>query len=182
MAHTLTVLALLLQSEVEHGGLMRNQDLWRVINIVVFALLLVYILRKKIGIGKVFDNRAASIVKELQQAKHDKEEALKQLAEVEARLSRLDQEVADIRLEAEREASREAERIREAAEADAQKIRLAASREIEGAMKAARSELRSFVAEQAVQMAEATIRQEIRPADASGMLTRYAEELGEVKR
>ena len=53
---------------------------------LVFALILVYILRKKIGIGKVFDNRAASIVKELEQAKHDKEEALKQLAEVEARL------------------------------------------------------------------------------------------------
>jgi F-type H+-transporting ATPase subunit b len=181
MIQMLTVPALALLSEAG-TGLMRNQDLWRVINIVVFAIILVYILRKKIGIGKVFDNRAASIVKELQQAKHDKEEALKQLAEVEARLSRLDQEIADIRLEAEREAAREAERIREAAEADAKKIAQAASREIEGAMKAARSELRAFVAEQAVQMAEATIRKEIRPADASSMLTRYAEELGEVKR
>ena len=181
MIQTLNVLALTLLSEAG-TGLMRNQDLWRVINIVVFAIILVYILRNKIGIGKVFDSRAASIVKELQQAKQDKEEALKQLAEVEARLSRLDQEVADIRLEAEREASREAERIREAAEADAKKIAQTATREIEGAMKAARSELRAFVAEQAVQIAEATIRKEIRPADASSMLTRYAEELGEVKR
>ena len=182
MIHSFTGMILLLQGEPEHVNLISNPDLWRVINIVVFALILVYLLRNKIGIGKVFDNRGAGIVKELQQAKRDKEEALKQLAEVEARLSRLDQEIADIRLEAEREATREAERIRETAEADAQKIRQVASREIEGAMKAARSELRAFVAEQAVQMAEATIRKEIRPEDASRMLTRYAEELGEVRR
>ncbi|HEV8484543.1 MAG TPA: ATP synthase F0 subunit B [Blastocatellia bacterium] len=179
---TFTFLALLLQSHAEPVSLLSNPDLWRVINIVVFALILVYILRNKIGIGKVFDNRAASIVKELEQAKRDKEDALKQLAGVEARLGRLDQELAEIRLEAEREAAREAERIHHAAAADAEKIRQSAHREIEGAMKSARSELRAFVADQAVQMAEAIIRKEIRPEDASRMLTRYTEELGEVKR
>ena len=141
-----------------------------------------YILRNKIGIGKVFDNRAASIVKELEQAKRDKEGALKQLAEVEARLGRLDQEIAEIRLEAEREAALEAERIHKAAADDAEKIRQSAHREIEGAMRSARSELRAFVADQAVQMAEAIIRKDIRPDDTSRMLTRYTEELGEVKR
>ena len=179
---TFTNLALLLQSQPESVGPLSNPDLWKVINFVVFALIFVYLLRNKIGIGKVFDNRAASIVKELEQAKRDKEDALKQLAEVEARLGRLDQELAEIRLEAEREAAREAERIHEAAAADAEKIRQSAHREIEGAMKSARSELRAFVADQAVQMAEAMIRKEIRPEDASRMLTRYTEELGEVKR
>jgi len=179
---TLTFFGLLLQSHPEPVNPMSNPDLWRVINIVVFALILVYILRNKIGIGKVFDGRAASIVKELDQAKRDKEAALKQLAEVEARLGRLDLELAEIRLEAEQEAAREAERIHLAAAADAEKIRQSAHREIEGAMKSARSELRAFVADQAVQMAEAIIRKEIRPEDASRMLTRYTEELGEVKR
>jgi len=75
-----------------------------------------------------------------------------------------------------------AERIHQAAAADAEKIRQSAQREIEGAMKSARSELRAFVADHAVQMAEAIIRKEIRPEDASRMLTRYTEELGEVKR
>ena len=179
---TFTTLALLLQGHEEPVGLLSNRDLWKVINIVVFALILVYILRKKIGIGKVFDNRAASIVEELEQAKRDKDAALRQLAEVEARLGRLDLDLAQIRLEAEEEAAREAERIHQAAAADAEKIRQSAHREIEGAMKSARSELRAFVADQAVQMAEAIIRKEIRPEDASRMLTRYTEELGEVKR
>ena len=179
---TFTILALLFQHQAEPVGLLSNPDLWRVINIVVFALILVYILRNKIGIGKVFDDRAASIVKELEQAKRDKEEALRQLAELEARLGRLDLELAEIRMEAEQEAAREAERIHQAAAADAEKIRQSAQREIEGAMKSARSELRAFVADQAVQMAEAIIRKEIRPDDASRMLTRYTEELGEVNR
>jgi len=174
-----TFLALLFQNQPEPAA---NHDLWRVINIVVFALILVYILRNKIRIGKVFDDRAASIVKELEQAKRDKDDALKQLAEVEARLGRLDLELAEIRLEAEQEAAREAERIHQAAAADAEKIRQSAQRVIEGAMKSARSELRAFVADHAVQMAEAIIRKEIRPEDASRMLTRYTEELGEVKR
>ena len=182
MIQAFPILALLLQDHAEPVGVFSNPDLWRVINIVVFALILVYILRNKIGIGKVFDNRAASIVKELEHAKRDKEAALKQLSELEARLGRLDLELAEIRLEAEQEAERESERIHQAAAADAEKIRQSAQREIEGAMKSARSELRAFVADQAVQIAEAIIRKEIRPDDSSRMLTRYTEELGEVKR
>ena len=174
----LIVPVLLLQHEAEPVGLLSNPDLWRVINIIVFALILVYILRNKIGIGKVFDRRAASIVQELEKAKRDKDEALSQLAEVEARLARLDQEVADIRLEAEREAVRESERIRMDAEADANKVRQAAHREIEGAMKAARTELRAFVAEQSVGMAQAIIQREIRPEDSSRMISKYTEDLG----
>ncbi len=153
---------------------------WRIFNVIVFALILVYILLKKVRIGQVFDNRAASIVKELEQAKRDKQEAQAKLAEVEARLGRLDQEVAQIKREAESEAQREAQRISESAAADAEKIRQTAQREIDGAMKAARTELRAFVAEQSVHLAENIIRRDIRPEDNTRMLNKYIDELGEV--
>ncbi len=159
-----------------------NPDLWRVINLLVFLVILIYIFRNKLRIGQVFDNRASSIVKELEQARHEKEQAQRQLAEVEARLNRLDQEVEEIRREALNEASREQERIRQAAAADAEKIRQTAAREIEGAMKTARTELRAFVAEQSIEMAEAMIKRELRPEDNSRMLTKYVDELGEVSR
>ncbi|HWP43236.1 MAG TPA: hypothetical protein VNO14_08390, partial [Blastocatellia bacterium] len=97
-------------------------------------------------------------------------------------LARLDQEVAEIRAEAEREAQREAERIRQAAAADAEKIRQMAQREIEGALKAARSELHAFVAEHSVEMAETIIWREIRPEDDKRMLTEYLDNLREVNR
>ena len=173
-------LSYLLLFFAEDGGLLKNKPLWQVVNFVVFVALMVYLLRNKIGIGKVFDDRAVTIRRELDKARVEKEEAERKLAEVEARLGRLDDEVAQMRAEAEREAEREGARIREAAAADADKIRQMTAREIAGAMKEARTELRAFVADHAVGMAESIIRREIRPEDSSRMLNHYVEELGEV--
>ena len=164
----------------EGESFLKNQDLWRIINFVLFAVFLIYIFRNKIGIGKVLDNRGVSIRKELDKAREEKAEAERKLAEVEARLQRLDAEVAQIRAEAESEAEREAERIRKAAAADAEKLKQMTAREIEGAMKAARAELRAFVAEQSVAMAEAMIKRDIKPEDNSRMLNKYVDELREV--
>jgi F-type H+-transporting ATPase subunit b len=164
------------------GGLLSSPDLWRVINLLVFLAVFLYILRNKIRIGQVFDNRGAAIARELETARRDKQEAERKLAEVEARLGQLDQEVAEIRAEAERESARELERIRQAADADAEKIKQLARREIEGAVRASRTELRAFVAEHAVERAEALIRSEIRPEDNSRMLDRYLDGLSEVGR
>jgi F-type H+-transporting ATPase subunit b len=175
--------ALLLAGAAEgSGGFLSNPGLWRVINLLVFVLILIYILRNKIGIGRIFDNRAASIVKELEQARREKQEAEARLAELESRLGRLDDEIAGIRAESERESAREAERISQAAAADAEKIRQTAHREIEGAVKAARTELRAFVAETSVEMAGQMIAREIGPEDNARMVNKYMDELGEVSR
>jgi F-type H+-transporting ATPase subunit b len=183
LINSVIVPALLFLAESEgQAGFLKNKPLWRVLNLVIFILILAYILRSKVRIGQVFENRAATIVKELEQAKRDKQEAEARLAELETRLRSLDQEVAGIRAEAERESAREAGRVREAAAADAEKIRLAAQREIAGAMKAARTELRAFVAEQSVAMAEGIIRREIRPEDNARMLNKYVDDLREVNK
>ncbi len=175
--------ALLLAGQTaEGGGLLQNTTLWRVVNLLIFAAVLVYLLRNKIRIGKVFDDRAASIVKELEQAKREKQEAEQKLAELEVRLGRLDHEVAEIRSQSERDSKAEAERIARSAEADAEKLGLTAQREIDGAMRAARSELREFVAQHSVRLAEEIIRREIRPEDNSRMFTRFVDDLREVNR
>jgi len=173
--------ALLFAAEAaEQNDIWHNFTLWRVINLLVFVIILVYVLRSKVRIGQVFDTRAASIVKELEQAKRDKQESQERLKELEARLNKLDQEIADIRAEAERESAREAERIRQTASADAEKIRQTAQREIEGAMKAARGELRAFVADQSVALAEGMIRREIRSDDNTRMVNKFIDDLSEV--
>ena len=168
--------------QAEATGFFNNPTLWRVINLLIFVIVLLYILRSKVRIGQVFDNRAASIIKELEQAKRDKQEAEDRLKELEARLSKLDTEVEQIRAEAERESARESERIRQAAAADAEKIRQTAGREIEGALKAARNELRAFVADQSVALAEGMIRREIRPEDDSRMVNKFIDDLSEVSK
>ncbi len=166
----------------EQGGIWHNTTLWRVINLLIFVIILVYILRNKIRIGQVFDDRAARIAKELEQAKRDKQEAQERLAELEARLGRLDQEIAEIRAQAERDSAREAQRIRQQAAGDVEKIAQTAQREIEGAMKAAKSELRAFVADQSVALAEGIIRREIRPEDNAKMVNKFIDSLGEASK
>jgi F-type H+-transporting ATPase subunit b len=159
---------------------LKNQGLWQVINFIVFVAIMIYLLRNKIGIGKIFDERAAAIRKELDKAKIAKEEAEHKLAEVEARLSKLDEEVAQMRVEADREAEREATRISEAAALEAEKIKQMTAREIAGALKEARAELRAFVAENSVALAEAIIKRELKPEDNSKILNKYVDELREV--
>ena len=172
----------LVAEQAEAKGFWENSNIWRVLNLLVFVIFLIYILRSKVRIGQVFNNRAASIVKELEQAKRDKQESQQRLAELEARLGRLDQEVADIRAEGERESAREAERIRQTAAADAEKIKQTAQREIEGATKAAKGELRAFVADQAVALAEGMIRREIRTEDNTRMVNKFIDDLTEVSK
>jgi F-type H+-transporting ATPase subunit b len=158
----------------------KYRPLWKVLNFAIFAIIMIYLLRNKIGIGKIFDDRAASIRKELDKARQEKAEAERKLGEVEARLSRLDEEVAQMREEAAREAEREATRIREAAALDAEKVKQTAAREIEGAMNDARAELKAFVAENSVALAEAIIKKEFNATDNTRMLNQYVAKLGEV--
>jgi len=158
-----------------------NQPLWRVLNLVIFVLVLVYLFRNKIKIGDVFNKRADTIARDLERARREKREAEERLATLEARLSNLDREIEQIRDDATQESIRESERIQSSADADAEKIRQAAQQEIAGAMKAARNELRAFVAEQSVALAEGIIRREIRPEDNNRMLNKYIDDLGEVK-
>ena len=175
--------ALVLAAEqAEAIGFWKNPNIWRVLNLLVFVIFLIYILRNKVRIGQVFNDRAAAIVKELEQAKQDKQESQQRLAELEARLARLDQEIADIREEAERESAREAERIRQTAADDAEKIRHTTQREIEGAMKAAKGELRAFVADQSVALAEGMIRHDIRTDDDTRMVNKFIDDLSGVNK
>lgn len=164
------------------AGLLGNEDFWRVVNLLVFLAILFYLLVYKVKIGNMLDQRGANVAKELEEARQEKLEAEHRLLEVEQRLRKLDSEVVELRVQSEAEAKREVERIREAAKADAEKIRQMARREIEGAMLAARAELRAFVADHSVSMAEGIIRKEIRPEDETRIIGEYVGELGEARR
>jgi ATP synthase F0 subunit b len=173
---------LLLAEAAEHQAesFWSNPAYWRPLNLLIFLAFLIYLLRNKIRIGEVFDKRAAGIRKELEEAHTARAEAEQKLAEVEARLNKLDEEVAEIKAEAERDSAREMDRIMKAAAADAEKIGQTAQREIEGSVKAAKSDLRAFVAEQSANLAQSMIQREMKPDDNSRLIGKYIDELGEV--
>ncbi len=154
-------------------------ELWKFFNLALFiaaALILHRVFGRKISEG--LRTRRESIKAELIRAREERDDALKQLAEVEARLSGLDAEVEAIRQRSKSEAEAERERINQATESELAKLRESARREIEGAGKAAVTELRQFASKQSIQLAEELIRREIKPDDEERLIRLRVEGLG----
>ena len=147
----------------------------KTVNLAIFLGFLYFILRKPMA--SFFEARRNAIIADLEKAKREKTEAESKLAEVEARLSRLATEQDAIRAEAQTEAEAEHARIVARAEDEAQKIAETAEREVGGALKTARADLQKFVAEKAVELAEATIRSEMTDADRRRIVDKYADQL-----
>lgn len=159
---------------------MPGLEVWKFFNLFLFIAALVYILRRPLG--ESLRARREGIRRDLMRAQEERNAALAKLEEVEARLAKLDAEVANVREQARREADEERERIKQSAEEDARKLREQAQREIESAGKAARQELRRYAAEQSVRLAEEMIRGEMRPEDDARLVNLEIEELGGFRR
>jgi F-type H+-transporting ATPase subunit b len=155
-------------------------EVWRWVNLIIFVGLFIYILRRPVS--EAMRARREGIRRELMRAQEERNAALAKLEEVEARLARLDAEVANIHEQSQKEAAEERERIRLSTEEETRKLREQAQREIESAGKAARQELREFAAGQSVRLAEEMIRNDIKPEDDARLVSLRVEELGGVKR
>ncbi|MBI1761096.1 MAG: ATP synthase F0 subunit B [Acidobacteria bacterium] len=150
----------------------------KAVNLAVFLTVLYLLVRKPAR--EFFAERLATVRATLDRAANEKAEATAKLNELNARLSKLDAEVTEIRAQAEREALAERERLQAEARADAEKLRTTANREIEGAKQAALVQLREFTADKAVELAEQMIRRELTPQDDARLLQRVSEELSKV--
>ena len=153
-------------------------ELWKFINLAVFAGALVYILTRKVKLGEAFKTRRETIKQELARAQQERDAALAKLKEVEERLARLDSEVVAIQEQSKREAAEERERIAKSTEVEIVKLTEQAEREIESAGKAAKHELRVYAAETSVRLAEEIIRREMKPEDDARLVQRNVQELG----
>ena len=125
-------------------------------NFVFLALFFWMLLRSKLP--QMFRDRTTSIQKALKEAQAASAEASRRLGDIEARLSKLDVEVNEIRAGAERDAAVEEERIRAAAEEDKRKVVDSAEAEIAAIARSARHDLKSFAASLAVDIASHKIK------------------------
>lgn len=147
----------------------------KAVNLIIFLGLLYFLLRKPAR--EFFTTRLAEVRATLQQAAKEKEGATAKMAELDARLSRLDTELGDIKSQAHGEAAAERERLQAEAQRDAEKIRVTSKREIESAKQIAMSELREFAATKAVDLAEQMIRRELKPEDDARLVQRMGQEM-----
>ncbi|MDT7540743.1 MAG: F-type H+-transporting ATPase subunit b [Acidobacteriota bacterium] len=151
-------------------------EAWKFFNLFIFVGLLIYILRRPLS--ESLATRREAVRRELIRAREERVAAETKLKEVEATLAHLNIEVETIRAQAQKEAAEEGERIVRATEEEMRKLREQAQREIESAGKAARQELRRYVAEQSTRLAEELIRRDIRAEDDARLMSEYVESLG----
>ena len=171
------LLASCVASAAEEGGSAagRATELFKWINFAIVLGVVLWAFRKKLP--PVFRANAETIGSAITKAKAVKAEADKQLADAEAHLTRLDQEVSALRAAAEREAAADAERIREMAKADGEKISLAAKAEIEAAENAARMELKALAAKLAVDGAESLLAKQLTPETQESLIKGFVASL-----
>lgn len=173
-------LSWLILAEGGGGGLISLETIARLINLLLFVGIMVFLLRRPLG--ESLRARREGIRRELMRAQEERNAAVAKLQEVEARLSTLDAEVERIQAQARREAEEERARIERSTEEEALKLREQARREIESAAKAARMELREYAAEQSVRLAEEMVRRDLRPEDDERLMRDYVEDLGGLRR
>jgi F-type H+-transporting ATPase subunit b len=124
---------------------------FQVANFSVLAVLVLWFLIKTLP--GVFRSRNASIQKHLVDARTATEEASARLNSVEARLSKLDDQIAGMRAQAEKDSALDEQRIKSSVEDEKQKILTAAEQEIAAATTQAQRQLQQYAAELAIEQA-----------------------------
>jgi F-type H+-transporting ATPase subunit b len=152
-------------------------DIGRFFNVALVIGVLIWVTRKPLA--NFFSGRSQTIREQLAEAQKARQDAEAKLAEIESRMSRLDDELRGIGNSAEKEAQEEYQRLVAAAEQDAEKTIERARQEIEGITRAAQQELKLHVAELSVKLAEENIRSGITDADHERLLARFVTKLGE---
>jgi len=145
-----------------------------VLNFAIIAVLLALIMKSKLP--GAFRARTDGIQKAIAEARKASAEAQRRLGEIEGRLARLDAEIAGMAAAAESEAQKEEARILAAAEDDKRKIVEDAQQEIDAAARLARAELRAYVGELAVGLAEKRI--QVSAATDQQLVRSFVDELG----
>jgi F-type H+-transporting ATPase subunit b len=135
-------------------GLETKQAYWA--SVIFNFLVLVFLgwLFSKSKVPQMFRDRSAAIQRGVEEAKKASAESAARLTEIESRLSKLDDEIASMRAQAEEDAHAEEERLRASTEEEKRKIVQSAEQEIAAASTNARRELKNLAAELAVSLAE----------------------------
>jgi F-type H+-transporting ATPase subunit b len=163
--------------EAEAEGKREGRELlYKFINLALLVGALAYLLRKPLA--DFFAQRSASIRKGLEEGRKALEASQAQLKTVEEKLQHLEEEIAAFKASAGQEMEAERQRLKLAAAEEAEKILQAARAQTEAAVRAAKLELKSYAAGQAVELAEAIIRRRL---DETGQKKLVSDFLSEVK-
>lgn len=136
---------------------------WQGLNLVLFLGVLVYFLRKPLS--NWLAERRDGVLAAQKKAADDRNKAEQLTREIQARLAKIENEIADIRLTAEKDAVHEEANLVTQAEADAKRLVARTEADIESRMRAARAELLEYAAGLSVKTAEEILRKSLTADD-----------------
>lgn len=148
-----------------------HESLYHWINFILLAAALVYLGRKPLG--AFFAQRSESVRKALEEGRKALEASQAQLKAVEEKLRHLEQDIEAFKASAVREMEAQRERLRQAAAAEAEKIRDFTRVQMDAALRAAKLELKNYAVQQAIEQAEAMIRQRLDDTGRSRLFGRF---------
>ncbi len=157
-----------------HGGL-SSTDWYRVMNFVVLAAALVFLLRKPIP--RALSSRVQGIQNQLNDLEARKAEAEKRLAECNQKLGELEKEAGRIMSDYIRQGQDAKVRILKEAESAAEKIQAQARRNIEHEFEQTKARLQREIFEQSLAKAEALLRQNVTAEDQSQLVEDYLQKV-----
>jgi F-type H+-transporting ATPase subunit b len=124
-----------------------------------------------------FRHKADSISSAIGKAAAAKADAERRLQQAVTKMASLEREVEEFRVQAQRDAAAELERLRGVTQLDVEKVRVAARAEIETAERAARVELKELAAKLAVDGAESLVAKQMTPAVQEAMISSFVQSL-----
>ncbi|HXG59484.1 MAG TPA: ATP synthase F0 subunit B [Thermoanaerobaculia bacterium] len=181
LAALLTVaLALPLFAVSEGGGEAHGPHwFWKLLNTVLFFGVLWWALRKPVA--KALAERAEAIRRAAEEARARRQKSEQIATEIEARLAKIDEEIAAIHQRAQQDGERQRRELIAAAEMEAAKILQAARNEIDNRLKHARQELTEYAGQLAADRARAILEQRITDDDRVRLFRKGLREVEEVQ-
>jgi F-type H+-transporting ATPase subunit b len=161
----------------EYGNL--GAFLVQLLNFAIYAAALFFMLKG--ALSAMFKSRKEELETLLAQAEKDRAEGEAQLKAVEAKMAGLEGELAGILSKADADAEIEKQRVLEAARAEAAQILAQAQAEIGFQKRQAEQELRTLVAELAVEGAAKRLEAKLQGAEAGAALDRAIRQIGGVQ-
>jgi len=153
----------------------QNLDWYRLMNFVVLAGVLVFILRKPVA--QALSSRIKDIKEQLESLEVQKAEAEKQLAQYNEKLSQLESEAEEIVDDYIKQGNEAKAKILKEAERTAEKLQAQARRNIEHEFDKAKQKLQQEVVESSLQKAEESLKKEITAQDQDKLVDEYIDKV-----
>ena len=169
----------LFASENEGGGSPLMDFIWKVLNVVVLGAI-IYKFAKK-PVGNALSSSAESAKKLIKEARDAEENLTAELNEMRDKIAGLEKDAEQMVKNAKKDAQIEKERIIEEGKHEIERMKRQASFALEQERRKAEADLRHWVAEESVSLAEKEMKQEMNQNQQSKLATKYMDELSRTK-